>query len=202
LERFLARALPPIDAISETVMGGLSSSCPISHHHNLSCKQVPVSEFELDKLLSSKHTAFEVLASKHNLRETPADMTIVKRSDQNDRRSHDIAPQKSAYEFSGMCVCSTGCNHQFCCVCEACEKHCCSGHLVQLFDMRLCPGCLPEVWAQIPEPDCQCTQTDVDVFSVRDCEIHNPSSEWNELRRAFRESEEDGEMKLRTTKRR
>jgi hypothetical protein len=105
-------------------------------------------------------------------------------------------------DLCAPCRWSTGCNDQFSCVCEACQKHCCSGHLVLLFDMRLCPGCLPQAWAQIPEPDCQCTQTDVDVFSVRDCEIHNLSSEWNELRRAFRESEEDGEMKLRTTKRR
>ena len=69
--------------------------------------------------------------------------------------------------------------------CEACNQQFCAEHLVLLFGMKLCPACAADAWAQMPEPDCQCIQTDVDLFSVRDCPIHNPCSDWNQLRRTM-----------------
>ena len=34
------------------------------------------------------------------------------------------------------------------------------------------------------EPDCTCTQVDVDLFDPRSCEFHNPRSSWNQEQRA------------------
>jgi hypothetical protein len=38
-----------------------------------------------------------------------------------------------------------------------------------------------------PEPDCQCRQTDVDLFDARGCGLHDPDSPWNQRRRAITE---------------
>lgn len=84
-----------------------------------------------------------------------------------------------------LCICSAGCVERFPFSCEACTKPSCNDHRIQLFGMRLCTTCASAAWEQIPEPDCQCWQTDVDQFSAYGCEIHNPSSEWNELWRSM-----------------
>jgi hypothetical protein len=34
------------------------------------------------------------------------------------------------------------------------------------------------------EPGCTCTQTDVDLFDARGCELHDPNSWWNVALRA------------------
>jgi hypothetical protein len=37
-----------------------------------------------------------------------------------------------------------------------------------------------------PEPDCTCTQVDVDYFDASTCEYHHPFSDWNVRQRILR----------------
>jgi hypothetical protein len=39
------------------------------------------------------------------------------------------------------------------------------------------------------EPRCTCTQTDVDLFDARGCELHDPESWWNVALRAVTPAE-------------
>ena len=32
---------------------------------------------------------------------------------------------------------------------------------------------------ELEEPECECQQTDVDLFDSHGCELHNPNSKWN-----------------------
>jgi hypothetical protein len=45
--------------------------------------------------------------------------------------------------------------------------------------MLVCAGCL-----ELSEPDCECHQTDVDLFDAFDCPVHDPNSPWNVRLRA------------------
>ena len=43
----------------------------------------------------------------------------------------------------------------------------------------VCAGCL-----ELKEPECECHQTDVDLFDAFDCPVHDPNSPWNVRLRA------------------
>ncbi len=72
-------------------------------------------------------------------------------------------------------------------VCEGCGKTFCRAHLSRQIESgiehgkhysieyQLCPAC-----AEPPEPECTCTQTDVDQFDSRGCELHDRPSGWND----------------------
>lgn len=55
------------------------------------------------------------------------------------------------------------------------------------WNFRGCPTCVAaceRVEAEEAEPACSCTQTDVDLFDARGCELHDDRSDWNVARRA------------------
>jgi hypothetical protein len=49
---------------------------------------------------------------------------------------------------------------------------------------RLLPVLVPEQ-SEAPEPECECRQTDVDLFDARGCEFHDPDSRWNVAQRGI-----------------
>ena len=57
------------------------------------------------------------------------------------------------------------------------------------WDFMGCAECVAECNRQTEEeldrePLCTCIQTDVDLFEPLGCELHDPSSEWNQRRRS------------------
>jgi hypothetical protein len=67
-----------------------------------------------------------------------------------------------------------GCEHlSF--LCEGCGDRFCSEHRITLGGLPFCLACvIAELESQ--EPDCECRQTDVDLFDARGCELHHASS--------------------------
>jgi hypothetical protein len=67
--------------------------------------------------------------------------------------------------------------------CEGCRRRFCVKHQFTLDGLPYCIACaVEEVESQ--EPECECTQTDVDLFDAAGCEFHNPASQWNARLRA------------------
>ena len=54
---------------------------------------------------------------------------------------------------------------------------------VTIDELALCLGCAVEV-VESQEPECECAQTDVDLFDPRGCEYHDSTSPWNVRLRA------------------
>lgn len=79
-------------------------------------------------------------------------------------------------------LCQAGCEHlSF--QCEGCRRRFCWDHKVALDGVAYCLGCaVEEVEGQ--EPECECRQTDADMFDAEGCEFHNPASPWNVRLRA------------------
>ena len=67
--------------------------------------------------------------------------------------------------------------------CEGCRQRICSDHSVVLDESQYCLACAVER-VESQEPECECTQTDVDLFDAASCECHNPASPWNVRLRA------------------
>ena len=61
----------------------------------------------------------------------------------------------------------------------------CSEHKVTLDGLPYFLGCALEV-VESQEPECECRQTDVDMFAALGCELHDPASPWNVRLRTFR----------------
>ena len=59
----------------------------------------------------------------------------------------------------------------------------CAEHKVTFDELGLCLGCAVEV-LESQEPECECRQTDVDLFDSRGCGIHDSNSPWNVRLRA------------------
>ena len=79
-------------------------------------------------------------------------------------------------------LCHAGCEHlSF--TCYACGRRFCSEHKVALDGVAYCLGCAV-VSVESQEPECECQQTDVDLFDAEGCEFHNPASPWNVRLRA------------------
>jgi hypothetical protein len=60
---------------------------------------------------------------------------------------------------------------------------------------HLCPVCALEA-VENGEPECTCTQTDVDLFDACGCEFHEPTSAWNRLFRAVTALREEAPGRL------
>ena len=59
-------------------------------------------------------------------------------------------------------------------------------------DVMACPLCRDEGYQVIveailngEEPECTCSQSDVDLFDARGCELHDDASRWNRIRRSI-----------------
>jgi hypothetical protein len=73
--------------------------------------------------------------------------------------------------------------------CEGCGGRFCAEHRITLDGLPFCLACaISEVESQ--EPNCECRQTDVDLFDARGCELHDSSSPWNLRMRAVRAIQE------------
>ena len=67
--------------------------------------------------------------------------------------------------------------------CDACRRRFCDAHRVMLDRAPYCLRCAVAV-VESHEPECECTQTDVDLFDPRGCELHDSRSQWNVQRQA------------------
>ena len=80
-------------------------------------------------------------------------------------------------------LCQAACEHlSF--TCEACGNRFCAEHKFSLDEMKLCLGCALES-VESQEPECACSQSDVDSFDARGCPLHDGNSSWNLQLRAL-----------------
>lgn len=85
-------------------------------------------------------------------------------------------------------LCLAGCEHlSF--TCEGCRQRFCSAHRVTIDELSLCLGCAEEAM-ESQEPECECAQTDVDLFDPRGCEYHDSMSPWNVRLRAVKAAQQ------------
>jgi hypothetical protein len=79
-------------------------------------------------------------------------------------------------------LCKAGCEHlSF--KCDSCNHLVCESHGLTFGGERLCVTCAAEGLA-MQEPECECHQTDVDMFDPRGCPCHDANSPWNVRLRA------------------
>ena len=108
--------------------------------------------------------------------------SIFRNVDRNEDGSPAIESTLCAHAGCEVYLCSAGCKHlSF--TCEGCRKRFCSAHKVAIYEVALCLGCAVED-VESQEPECECSQTDVDLYDPRGCEYHDPASPWNVRRRA------------------
>jgi hypothetical protein len=104
--------------------------------------------------------------------------------DRNEDGSPAIENTRCANPGCDVYLCRAGCEH-FSFQCEGCHKRFCSEHKVTFDGFQFCPACaIAEVEAH--EPECDCRQTDVDLFDAQGCEFHDPASPWNVRLRTLR----------------
>ena len=100
--------------------------------------------------------------------------------DHNEDGSPYLESTRCAHPGCEVYLCRAGCEHlSF--VCGGCGERFCNDHRVDVGD-HLCPGCALEA-LENGEPECTCTQTDVDQFDACGCEFHEPASAWSRLLR-------------------
>ena len=108
--------------------------------------------------------------------------TTFRNVDRNEDGSPAIETNRCAHPGCEVYLCRTGCEHlSF--TCDACGRRFCSDHRVILDGLACCLGCAVEA-VESQEPECDCQQTDIDVFDAAGCEFHNPASPWNMRLRA------------------
>lgn len=102
--------------------------------------------------------------------------------DRNEDGSPSIETTRCAHPGCETYLCKAGCEHlSF--ICEDCGMRFCENHKVNLADLSFCAACaIAAVYSQ--EPECECRQTDVDLFDGRGCELHDSRSQWNVRLRA------------------
>jgi len=66
--------------------------------------------------------------------------------------------------------------------CDGCGHSFCQEHRIGFQGLGLCIACLQEA-LESNEPECTCTQTDVDLFDARGCDFHSDRSDYNRLLR-------------------
>jgi hypothetical protein len=96
--------------------------------------------------------------------------------DRNDDGSPYIEATRCAHPGCDVDLCQAGCEHlSF--ICDACGRRFCSDHKVALDGLQYCHGCAVEA-VESQEPECECHQTDADLFDAAGCELHDPVSPW------------------------
>jgi hypothetical protein len=102
--------------------------------------------------------------------------------DGNEDGSPAIESTRCSQPGCEVYLCKAGCEHlSF--QCAACGQQFCNEHKLTMDRLPFCIPCfIADVESQ--EPECECRQTDVDLFDGSACEFHNPSSRWNERLRA------------------
>jgi hypothetical protein len=103
--------------------------------------------------------------------------------DRHEDGSPAIENTRCAHPGCAVYLCRAGCEHlSF--SCEGCARRFCSTHQVNIDELSLCLGCAVEV-VESQEPECECAQTDVDLFDPRGCEYHDSMSPRNVRLRAM-----------------
>ena len=101
--------------------------------------------------------------------------------DRNEDGSPAIEKERCARPGCEVYLCRAGCEHlSF--RCDGCGLRFCEAHGLSLGADRFCIGCVAETLEL--EPECECRQTDVDMFEPRGCPFHDSRSPWNVRRRA------------------
>jgi hypothetical protein len=102
--------------------------------------------------------------------------------DRNEDGSPVIENTRCAHPGCEVYLCRAGCEHlSF--TCDGCARRFCSTHEVVIDELALCLVCAVEA-VESQEPECECSQTDVDLFDQRGCEYHDSTSPWNMRLRA------------------
>jgi hypothetical protein len=105
-------------------------------------------------------------------------------ADRNEDGSPYLETTPCPHPGCEVCLCQAGCEHlSF--NCDACGQRFCAEHKVVFDALRYCLGCAVEA-VECPEPECQCSQTDVDMFDPCGCEVHDGNSPWNVRLRALK----------------
>ena len=109
--------------------------------------------------------------------------TAFRGVDRNEDGSPAIETIRCAHPGCEVYLCQAGCEHlSF--TCEACGGRFCLEHKVILDYLELCIRCALES-VESQEPECACSQSDVDVFDARGCPLHDGNSSWNSRLRAL-----------------
>jgi hypothetical protein len=102
--------------------------------------------------------------------------------DRNEDGSPAIETTRCAQPGCAVYLCRAGCEHlSF--FCEGCRSRFCAEHKISLDGTELCVGCAMGM-VEDQEPECECSQSDADLFDAAGCEFHNPNSPWNVRLRA------------------
>ena len=101
-------------------------------------------------------------------------------------RDEDGAPYiesvRCAHPGCEVYLCKAGCEHlSF--TCDGCGLRFCESHGLSFAGLHLCVGCAAEGLEL--EPECECRQTDADMFDPRGCPYHDAMSPWNVRLRAL-----------------
>jgi hypothetical protein len=108
--------------------------------------------------------------------------SIFRGVDHNEDGSLAIENIRCAHTGCEVYLCHAGCEHlSF--TCYACGRRFCCEHKIGLDCVAYCLGCAVET-VECQEPECECRQSDVDMFDAAGCELHNPNSPWNVRMRA------------------
>jgi hypothetical protein len=103
--------------------------------------------------------------------------SIFRDVDRNEDGSPSIESERCCNPGFEVYLCVSGCLHlSF--FCEGCRSRFCGEHKVSLEGLELCADCAIRV-VEDKEPECECSQSDADLFDAASCEIHNPNSSWN-----------------------
>src|ERR1700694_5982664 len=107
--------------------------------------------------------------------------TTFRSVDRNQDGSLAIETTHCAHPDCEVYLCHASCEHlSF--TCYGCGRRFCSEHKLVLDELSYCLGCAVEA-VESKEPECDCHQSDVDLFDAAGCEFHNPASPWNVRRR-------------------
>jgi hypothetical protein len=107
---------------------------------------------------------------------------VFRNVDRNEDGSPAIETTRCAHPRCEVYLCHAGCQHlSF--TCDSCGRRFCSDHKVKVDELPYCLRCAVEA-VESQEPECECHQTNVDLFDVAGCEFHNPASPWNMRLRA------------------
>jgi hypothetical protein len=102
--------------------------------------------------------------------------------DQNEDGSPSLETTRCAHPGCEAYLCQAGCIHlSF--FCEGCRSRFCCEHKVNLDGLELCEDCGIRV-VEDQEPECECYQSDADMFDAAGCEFHDQNSPWNVRLRA------------------
>src|SRR4051812_9664165 len=90
--------------------------------------------------------------------------TTFRHVDRDEDGSPYIETTRCAHPGCEVYLCKAGCEHlSF--TCDACDKRVCQAHGLAFRHERLCIACVADSLAL--EPECECRQTDVDLFDAR-----------------------------------